>query len=234
MNKRKDLALILLFLLLLILGNCQSQKADVVLDERITIKENCTQISNQMANEVFEDMQEFFFAPTEDRLLHENPRMKIYYEREKDGMVWETVRLISDWKQIRDSEDHPLIIGMRELQNELLEYHNHPEDAQYAEQVIDGWLLELNNPDLAEGKDSINEAQLAFRPGEDAYTLYFHFKRDEMDEMIPLEEYSHEYLVENTELQKLRGREYVWEALYKRYTYGDLYKDSIYGDLYEE
>ena len=245
MDIRRRIISSLPVLLLLVLMGCKASPADAILDDRITILDKSPQLGNQMANSVFEDLQKYYLEPLSDRYKFENPRMKVYYEKEKDGLVKVDVRIMADISWRRDGEDSPFIQGMRELQEELRHWHEHPDDAEYAEQVIDGWLLELNAPldKEPDEPDYGTVVELVFKPGEDEYTIngfYTHtvfYSVDEFEsitETIPLEQYSREILTEDVEQEKLEGRQRVWEALYMRYTYGDLYKDSIYGDLYND
>ncbi len=245
MNIRCRIISSLPVLLLLVLMGCKASPADAVLDERITILDKSPQLSNQMANAVFEDLQKYCLEPVGWWCKCENPRMKVYYEKEKDGLVKVDVRIMADMAWRRDAEDSPFIQGMRELQEELRDDYEHPDDAEYVEQEIDGWLVEMNAPldKEPDEPDYADVVELVFTPGEEEYTINHQLTRyidgadgfsETIVEMIPLEQYSREILPEDAAYRRLEGRQHIWEALYRRYAYGDLYKDSIYGDLYED
>ena len=57
MNIRRRMISSLSVLFLLLLMGCQASTTDAVLDERITILDKSPRLNNQMANEVFEDLQ---------------------------------------------------------------------------------------------------------------------------------------------------------------------------------
>lgn len=218
---------------LLVLMGCGAAPADAVLDERITILDKSPQLSNQMANAVFEDLQKYCLEPVSWWCKCENPRMKVYYEKEKDGMVKVKVRIMADMAWRRDAEDSPFIQGMRELQEELRSRYEHPDDAEYVEQEIDGWLVEMNAPldkEEPDEPDYSDDVELVFKPGEEEYTIngfYTHTVSHGVDEFetitetIPLEQYSREILTEDAAYRRLEGRQRIWEALYQKYACGD-------------
>ena len=206
-QRRKNIGLLLIGVLFL--TGCKVPEKNVPLDERITIQESCTQLSNKMANEVFEELQELILAPQEGIYKIENFTMKVYGEKEKkDGLIWETVKIQSDWTLTRKPEDNPFIMGMMEARDEL----ENPEKIAYADQVIDGWLVEFEAYYLVKEEQPI-EVFLAFEPGEEDYMLYFHDTYEDSDEMVPLKEYSKEHWGEDTELRKEMGRERLLEDL---------------------
>lgn len=94
------------------------QADDMMLAEGIDIQKSSKRISNNMANEVFEDVKKQISASHEAYGKCENYKFVISSEREKkDGRIWEKLWIYYDLILVRKPEEDPLIICKFPLMN---------------------------------------------------------------------------------------------------------------------
>lgn len=193
--------------------NSETPKDDVPLDEGITIKETCTQISHKMTNEAFKELQQQMTDAYGGIYRHENFAMNIFSEQEqKNGLIWEQMTVSYDRIPVREVEDDPFIVGMAEARNELTD----SEKIAAADKVMEGWLIEMEGAyhELEhEPRCSETDWYIVFDPGSENYTIFHRGIYGDSDKMILLEEYSRKFWQEDAEARKEQGRARLLESL---------------------
>lgn len=184
--------------------NYLTEKNKVPLDEGITIAKKCRQIKNKMANEVFQELKKQLKAAYKGRANLEDFSMEVKEEKEAGGgIVQEKIVLKCRWMSTRKAEEDPFILGMMEIRDALTD----KDEIQTANEAIDGWLAELNGYRTSEEAHSYTmTVSIAFRPGSQEYELYSDYGK--LDELVLLEEYIQDHIVEDVEQRKQDGR--IW------------------------
>lgn len=193
--------------------NTEIQKEDIPLNEKITIKENCTQITNDMANKAFDELKQQLSDAYVGIYDCENFRMKVASEEvREDALIWVQITLSYDRIPVRKVEDDPFIMGMQEARDELTDENK----IAIADEVIEGWKREKQGF-LQEMKDeprcSETDWYIIFAPESETYMIFHKGIYGNSDKMIMLKDYIQKVCQEDVEDKKAQGRVKLLEAL---------------------
>jgi len=184
---------------------------DVALADGITIQKSSKWISNRLANKAFEDIREQIIASNEGVSRCENFTLVISSEKKKDdGLIWEKLWVYYDLIMVREPEENPFLLGMKEGRDSLSD----ADEIAYADEEIDGWYKELegNYQQKNEEPNMWQQMWLAYDPDGEDYTIYCESSVDGNYKLVILEEYMKEH-TEDYDLEKLRGKEYILEEV---------------------
>lgn len=224
MTKIKQIIYVSVFAMLFLMG-CGADRPDtataydsVIKNEGWRIQEACSEITEEMAEKIYQDVLKLKQDLRKGIYTVENSRIVFLKEERKGNEV--TVRAVfeSDETSVRKPKDHPLIQGMYEAKDKLVT------DAQKeaAETYIQGWLAELE-PEYGKtyrlSHDIVVKFDMENRMG---YQLYYPFIKEsnEISEsseqpeetLEPFEQYAADHWKENVEEQRQIGRERILEA----------------------
>lgn len=186
---------------------------EVALDEGIEIQKSSKQISNRLANEVFEDIKGQISASNEGISRCENFKLVISSERKKeDGLLWEKLWIYYDLIPDREPGEDPFVIGMKDARDEL----TNKEQIACADEEIDGWMKELNGnyQQQKEEPDMWQQMWLAYDPDGEDYTIYCDTQPDGQYKQVTLEEYIKQH-TEDYEQERKAGKEHMAEEVIK-------------------
>lgn len=195
-------------------GTAQTEtvsKEDVALADGITIQKSSKWISNRLANKAFEDIRGQITASNEGISQCENFTLVISSEKKKDdGLIWEKLWVYYDLIMVREPEENPFLLGMKEGRDSLSD----ADEIAYADEEIDGWYKELegNFQQQNEEPNMWQQMWLAYDPDGEEYTIYCESSVDGNYELVILEEYMKER-TEDYDLEKIKGKEYILEEV---------------------
>lgn len=223
MTKIKQIIYMTVFAMLFLAG-CGASRADTVKandsgmkNEGWRIQEACSEITDEMAEKIYQDILKLEQDLRKGICTVENSRIVFLKEERKDNEV--TVRAVfeSDVTGIRKPKDHPMIQGMYEAKDKLVT----DEQREAAETYIQGWLAELE-PEYRKTYRLSHDIVVKFdmKNGKE-YHLYYPFQKEsnEISEpsgqpeetLEPFEQYAADHWKENAEEQRQMGTDRVLE-----------------------
>ena len=145
------------------------------------------------------------------RIISEAERVRYMYEQcalevskvdgnRADCIFW------ADWISIREPEDDPMILGMRQAADALSD----EQEKSYAEEIIDGWLIEMHSW-AKEERIPTYIVILLEESGDLA--LYYPYVMDGIETLIPLEEMARDNWTEDFDQRFQMGVDTINNAI---------------------
>lgn len=187
-----------------------TQKDQVTLDKGITIQKSSKKLPNDLANKAYEVIKEQISTSNEGISNCENFELVISSEQKKDGLIWEKLWVYYDLIPVREPEDNPFLIGMKQARDKI----DDTEQLKRVDEEIDGWYKEFEG-NYQQKKEEPNmwlQMWLVYGPDGEDYTIYCETKPDGRYQLVTLEEYIEQH-TENYELEVLKGEEYVAQVI---------------------
>ncbi len=211
MGKLRQITIMMLFLVCL-LGSASVRKdteaaADTQLkSEGWRIQEECSQLTEQMAEEIYTKVLTLRQKLTKGRCTLENGKMVFLTEEIKERIA--TVRAVfeADETIVRKPCDDPLILGMYEAKEQLAT----DEAKKEAEACINGWLAELE-PEYLKTYRLVLEVVVKFDITDKNYSLYYPVQEEAKETLEPFERYASEHWKENGQERRQMGCERIFE-----------------------
>ena len=198
----------------LLLAGCGSAQAGTVKtedhhtkSEGWRIQEDCTKITEEMAEDIYQKVLELEQELYAGREAVENSRIVFLNEETAGAEIIVRAVFETDLTSIRRPEDDPMIQGMYEAKNTLTT----DKEKKAAEQYIEGWLLELRPQYQKTQRIPINIVIKLDAENESEYHLYYPFVEASQETLIPLEQYAMENWMENKEKRKQMARDMLLE-----------------------
>lgn len=172
----------------------------------ITIGNFCENLSEDVARQIYGDIQNIMKETYEDRERLENYSVYFQNQLETDGRYQLELLVGVDWTTIRDPKEHPLILGMEEA----LETLASDEEKQIGRAYINGWLAELMPEFQVTERIPVFLRAYASKPDMSDYELYCNIYTESGEETwVPMKDYYLEHYKENPEEKRQAG----WDLL---------------------
>lgn len=173
------------------------------------IQEDCTEITEGMAEEIYQKVlgleQELYAG----REAVENSRIVFLNEETAGAEI--TVRAVfeTDLTGIRKPEDDPMIVGMCEARDTLAT----EQERKAAEEYIEGWLLELRPQYQKTERVPMDIMIKLAKENRKEYRLYYPLREASKETLVPLEQYALENWKEDEEAKRQMGRDRLLESV---------------------
>lgn len=112
----------------------------------------------------------------------------------------------AEWTRIRQPEEDPFIQGMQQAAEALLE----EQEKEYAGEIIDGWIAEMASWPETEW---IDEPIVIMREDKDTWALYYPYRMDGVETLIPLSQMAADNWTENAQARRQSGIDTINEAI---------------------
>ncbi|MCM1027495.1 MAG: helix-turn-helix domain-containing protein [Roseburia sp.] len=157
-------------------------------------EKNTSSVIVRNKQEIIDDIARLIQTAESDRYILGNFELEVAeVENNRADCVFR-----ADWKSIRTPEEDPFIQGMYQAMEALTE----EDEIRHAEEIIDGWLVEMNSWPEEERLDTRIVIQL---DDTDCWILYYPYVMDGVEELIPLSEYVEENWTEDAEERRRQG-----------------------------
>lgn len=175
----------------------------------IVIDKNCTFITEEVANEIANEIKDIMTKAQENRNKLENFKVTFDNQKEENNTVMIDVTTEYDCTTIRKPEDDPVIIGMNSVVDELIK----EEDKESARAIISGYIAEIKPLNSMERLPEYSKVRFN-KDDNKNYELLTPEGLEENDPLYPMREYYEENCTEDWDKRKQLGRETLWRDLY--------------------
>lgn len=214
MKKVRQICAVVLFGLILtgyglVQAGTRQTEDDHKKSEGWRIQEDCTEITEEMAEEIYQKVlgleQELYAG----RMTVENSRIVFLNEETAGAEI--TVRAVfeTDLTSIRKSEDDPMIVGMCEARDTLTT----DQERKAAEEYIEGWLMELRPQYQKTERVPMDIMIKLAKENRREYRLYYPLREASKETLVPLEQYALENWKEDEEAKRQMGRDRLLESV---------------------
>lgn len=173
------------------------------------IQSDCSKITDQTAQAVFDDVRELEKELCDGIYAIENSRIVFLHEEAQEGAVIVRAVFEADYTSIRKPEDHPLIQGMYEAKAKL----KSDQEKKDADAYIDGWLTEFYPTYQKTERVPLNIAVKMNDDQTQEYELYYPFVKNSKEKLKPLREYARKNWKEDTTEMKKTGKLRLLESV---------------------